>query len=151
DPLVTNKLALQSRDASGGASRDGTMSTELPLNTGKDPEPTVFERLQTTTTELRAGLGRIAAASIFATGVSLAGFIAEEAVYPTVAEASCSGTHCDPQGTTELAGSSWLDGGGVDVYANTGSAGYDSGVNNYITTSGGTKKETGEEWQCVEL
>jgi hypothetical protein len=64
--------------------------------------------------------------------------------------ASCSGTHCDPQGTVELKGSDWLGGNGVNVYANNGSAGYDSGVNDSVMV-GKQSVQAGEEWQCVEL
>ncbi len=106
-------------------------------------DPNFFDRFRDGLADLRMNLGRIAAAS----ALVMVGM----AVCSNSAEAACSGTHCDPQGTLELAGSSWLGGSGVDIYANNGDAGYDSNVNEYVTTPSGSSVETGEEWQCVEL
>lgn len=67
------------------------------------------------------------------------------ALWPAVAAANLSNTRADASGTLELAGASWLWGGGVDVYSNGNSATNSSG-NNY---SGSTL--LGEKWQCVEM
>ena len=96
-------------------------------------------------------MGNIAVSSLLILSLDTATSYYELANPPVAEAASCSGTHCDPQGTLELSASGWLNGNGVDVYANAGSASYDGGINNYYTTSDDTKIETGEEWQCVEL
>ncbi len=100
------------------------------------------EKLRSKVRWLGATVGRIAVAGIC---------VASGLVAMTGTAEACSGTHCDAQGTVELAGSSWLNGNGVDVYANNGSAAYDSGVNDYINNSEGKSTLAGEEWQCVEL
>lgn len=49
-------------------------------------------------------------------------------------------------GVLELAGSSWLDGHGVNIYSNSANWEHDSGVWNYVNG-----KLSGERWQCVEM
>jgi hypothetical protein len=67
-----------------------------------------------------------------------------------MASATCSGTQCDPVGTTELNGSDWLGGAGVTVYSN-GSNPMSTYGDNYQMTPSGTNVYTGYKWQCVEL
>ncbi|HKR81647.1 MAG TPA: CHAP domain-containing protein [Candidatus Saccharimonadales bacterium] len=110
------------------------------------------DRLPEYITDARIKLGQIVASGLLAVAGTTAAYSADSLIDPTIAEATaCSGTHCDAQGTTELSGSDWLGGGGVDVYANNGSAAYDSGVNKYVTMPSGANVKSGEEWQCVEL
>src|SRR5438105_1564285 len=63
------------------------------------------------------------------------------------AHADINNTRSDAFGTLELSGSSWLAGGGVNIYSNGSSAGdhypiINNSVNGVVS---------GEEWQCVEM
>lgn len=64
-----------------------------------------------------------------------------------VAYADINNTRADAWGTQEVAGSGWLNGGGVPIYSNGSQAVYypakpNNSVNGVVS---------GEEWQCVEL
>jgi hypothetical protein len=75
-----------------------------------------------------------------------------------IAHADINNTRADASGTLELGGSSWLSGGGVNVYSNGNSASNDSGAN-CVTVSGAPGDShcsagnvwSGEKWQCVEM
>jgi hypothetical protein len=71
------------------------------------------------------------------------------AALPALA-ANISNTRGDAGGTLELAGSSWLNGQGVNVYSNGNSAGNVWG-NSYTNNSSGQSVFLGSKWQCVEL
>jgi hypothetical protein len=126
------------------------MSAEL--HPSQIQEVNFRDRLQDYVADTRARVGRIAASGLLVIAGATTAYSADSLTDPAMAEAAaCSGTHCDAQGTTELSGGDWLGGGGVDIYANNGSAAYDSGVNEYVTTPSNTSVKSGEEWQCVEL
>ncbi len=118
--------------------------SELPIGSGDGPEVQIERGLleQTKDKLKKSKLSKVIAA------VSL--LVATMSLEMPNAEA-CTGTHCDAQGTVELAGGSWLNGQGVDIYANQGDASFDSGVYDYVITPSGQRVKTGEEWQCVEL
>src|SRR6266699_4367708 len=65
----------------------------------------------------------------------------------SIAYADINNTRADAWGTQELAGSGWLNSGGVSVYSNGSQVSYtpnkpNNSVNGVVS---------GEEWQCVEL
>jgi hypothetical protein len=71
---------------------------------------------------------------------------------PAPSLASMTNTRGDTWGATELAGSDWLGGQGVNVYSNGASITYTPDKpNNYVTNSTGVSTLSGEKWQCVEL
>lgn len=83
---------------------------------------------------------------------------------PSIAHATTCGVTCtytDPWGTQEVAGSGWLNGGGVPIYSNGPSApnGPSPDTYNCFTITGGAGGDgcgsgtvpSGIEWQCVEL
>jgi len=66
---------------------------------------------------------------------------------PEIARADINNTRADAFGTDELAGASWLDNAGVDIYSNGSSAGGHSPITNNSVNG----INSGEEWQCVEM
>src|SRR5437868_3743153 len=114
--------------------------SELPtsINPSQELAQQLIEPIYDTPKErssIRTKLGRIFTAATLVMGVM--------ALELSPAEASCDGTHCDAQGTLELSGGNWLSGQGVDVYANTGSAAYDSGIYNFVSEPSGQQVKSG--------